>query len=240
MAKKYYDENGNEVKVKQKRGGCLKWLLYGFIVIVVLGACGAILDDGEEVTEEQKTEETVEKEEEKPEEDVSEEESEPAENDAEDEEEYEYDFDDEEESEDTENEEFHKNDDDVMIFDRYGEVSLSVNTLVSKFSKDMTDEIKKHKDEFTNGAVFRLAGPLVDEYGNETKKYVILVYYTQDTIDKINVDNWPLNISDGLYKTADGVIVHPALRDNKHAKTKVYEGEQPEEYTYSVNTEYEE
>ena len=57
MAKKYYDENGNEVKVKQKRGGCLKWLLYGFIVIVVLGACGVLLDDSEEeVTEEQKTE----------------------------------------------------------------------------------------------------------------------------------------------------------------------------------------
>ena len=233
MTKKYYDENGNEVKVKQKRSGCLKWLLYGFILMVVLGACGALLDDGEEeVTEEQKTEETVEKEE-----DSSEEKSEPVEEESEDTKE---DTETEEESEDTENEEFHKNDDDVMIFDRYGEVSLSVNTLVSKFSKDMTDEIKKHKDEFTNGAVFRLAGPLVDEYGNETKKYVISVYYTQDTIDKINVDNWPLNISDGLYKTADGVIIHPALRDNKYTETKVYDGEQPDEYTYSVNTEYEE
>ena len=237
MAKKYYDENGNEIKVKQKRGGCLKWLLYGFIVMIVLGACGAILDDGEE--EEQIPEETVEKEEESEpvENDTEEEKSEPVEEESEDTDEN---TETEEEPEDTENEEFHKNDDDVMIFDRYGEVSLSVNTLVSKFSKDMTDEIKKHKDEFTNGAVFRLAGPLVDEYGNETKKYVISVYYTQDTIDKINVDNWPLNISDGLYKTADGVIVHPALRDNKHAKTKVYEGEQPEEYTYSVDSEYEE
>ena len=74
-------ENDNEVKVKQKRGGCLKWLLYGFIVIVVLGACGAILDDGEEVTEEQKTEESKE-------EKVSDEneESEPAENETESEE----------------------------------------------------------------------------------------------------------------------------------------------------------
>ena len=63
MAKKYYDENGNEVKVKQKRGGCLKWLLYGFILMVVLGACGALLDDDEEedVTKEQKTEEKEEK-----------------------------------------------------------------------------------------------------------------------------------------------------------------------------------
>ena len=73
MAKKYYDENGNEVKVKQKRGGCLKWLLYGFILMILLGACGALLDDGEE--EEQIPEETVEKEEE----------SEPVENDTEDE-----------------------------------------------------------------------------------------------------------------------------------------------------------
>ena len=63
MAKKYYDENGNEVKVKQKRGGCLKWLLYGFMAIILLGACGALLDDGEEedVTKEQKTEEKEEK-----------------------------------------------------------------------------------------------------------------------------------------------------------------------------------
>ena len=80
MAKKYYDENGNEVKVKQKRGGCLKWLLYGFIVIVVLGACGALLDDGEE--EEQIPEETVEKEEDSSEE--KEEKSEPVEEESED------------------------------------------------------------------------------------------------------------------------------------------------------------
>ena len=80
MAKKYYDENDNEVKVKQKRGGCLKWLLYGFIVIVVLGACGAILDDGEE--EEQIPEETVEKEKDSSEE--KEEKSEPVEEESED------------------------------------------------------------------------------------------------------------------------------------------------------------
>ena len=84
MAKKYYDENGNEIKVKQKRGGCLKWLLYGFILMVVLGACGALLDDGEE--EEQIPEETVEKEEESEpvENDTEEEKSEPAEEKSED------------------------------------------------------------------------------------------------------------------------------------------------------------
>lgn len=240
MAKKYYDENGNEVKVKQKRGGCLKWLLYGFIVMIVLGACGALLDDGEDnknTVNEPKTEEDS-KDDETKEEEKDKQEKENSETKKKEEQEKKA-----KEQVEKENDgeiKISENEDGVMIFDQYGEVSLSVNTLVSKFSKDMTDEIKKHKDKFTNGAVFRLAGPLVDEYGNETKKYVISVYYTQDTIDKINVDNWPLNISDGLYKTADGVIVHPALRDNKHAKTKVYEGEQPEEYTYSVDSEYEE
>lgn len=230
MAKKYYDENGNEVKVKQKSRGCLKWLLYGFIVIVVLGACGALLGDGEEeVTEEQKPEE-VSKDDETKEEELETKKKEEQEKNAK-----------EEQKEENDNEiKISENEDGVMIFDQYGEVSLSQNTLVAKFSRDMAEELKKYKDETKNGAIFRLASPLVDEYGNETKKYVLAVYYTQDTIDKINVDNWPLNISDGLYKTADGVIVHPALRDNKHAETKVYEGEQPEEYTYSVDSEYEE
>ena len=84
MAKKYYDENGNEVKVKQKRGGCLKWLLYGFMAIILLGACGALLDDGEE--EEQIPEETVEKKEESEpvENDTEEEKSEPVEEESED------------------------------------------------------------------------------------------------------------------------------------------------------------
>ena len=212
-------------KNTEKRGGCLKWLLYGFIVIVVLGACGALLGDGEEeVTEEQKPEEVSKDDE------TKEEEKENLEAKKE-----------EEQKEENDDEiKISENEDGVMIFDQYGEVSLSQNTLVAKFSRDMAEELKKYKDETKNGAIFRLASPLVDEYGNETKKYVLAVYYTQDTIDKINVDNWPLNISDGLYKTADGVIVHPALRDNKHAETKVYEGEQPEEYTYSVDSEYEE
>lgn len=237
MAKKYYDENGNEVKVKQKRGGCLKWLLYGFIVMIVLGACGALLDDGEDnkdTVNEPKTEEDS-KDDETKEEEKENLEAKKKEKKAKEQEEKE-----QKEKEDDGEIKISENEDGVMIFDQYGEVSLSQNTFVAKFSRDMAEELKKHKDETKNGAIFRLASPLVDNYGNESKKYVMAVYYTQDTIDKINVDNWPLNVSDGLYKSANGVIIHPALRDNKHAETKVYEGEQPEEYTYSVDSEYEE
>lgn len=33
---------------EKKKKGCLTWLLYGFIAMIVLGACGALLSDGEE------------------------------------------------------------------------------------------------------------------------------------------------------------------------------------------------
>lgn len=43
MARKYYDENGNEVK----RGGCLKWGGIAFGVIILIGACGTIFSDSD-------------------------------------------------------------------------------------------------------------------------------------------------------------------------------------------------
>lgn len=45
MARKYYDEHGNEVK---KRGGCLKWIGIGVLVIIVIAILGAIFGGGEE------------------------------------------------------------------------------------------------------------------------------------------------------------------------------------------------
>lgn len=39
-----YDKDGNPVYIenKKKKGGCLKWLLIGLLVIIVLGSCGAL------------------------------------------------------------------------------------------------------------------------------------------------------------------------------------------------------
>ena len=43
--KKYFDENGVEVK---KRGGCLKWIGIGVLAIIVIGILGAIFGGGDE------------------------------------------------------------------------------------------------------------------------------------------------------------------------------------------------
>lgn len=42
MARKYYDEHGNEVK---RRGGCLKWIGIIFILLVAVGVGGYFLTD---------------------------------------------------------------------------------------------------------------------------------------------------------------------------------------------------
>lgn len=43
--KKFYDENGVEVK---KRGGCFKWIGIGVLVIIVIGVLGAVFGGGDE------------------------------------------------------------------------------------------------------------------------------------------------------------------------------------------------
>ena len=45
MARKYYDENGNVVK---KRGGCLKWIGIGVLVIIVIGVLGTVFGGWDE------------------------------------------------------------------------------------------------------------------------------------------------------------------------------------------------
>lgn len=43
MAKKYFDEHGNEIVVEEKkRGGCLKWALIIIGVLILIGACSAM------------------------------------------------------------------------------------------------------------------------------------------------------------------------------------------------------
>lgn len=50
MAKKYYDEHGNEVVVKKGGGGCLKWVAIIFGVLILIGACTMIFSDGDSST----------------------------------------------------------------------------------------------------------------------------------------------------------------------------------------------
>jgi len=110
--------------------------------------------------------------------------------------------------------------DGIAVFTDAKEPTLSENNMVSNFSIEMTDALKKHHEEIENGAIFRLANTLEDTYGNEEQVYTLVVYYSQDTIEKINYDNWPSLVASGLYDTADTVLVHYVLNNNKHAEGK--------------------
>lgn len=56
-----FDRDGNPVHIEQKkRGGCLKWLLIAVGVIVLLGACGAMLGGNDDNKEKESANETAE------------------------------------------------------------------------------------------------------------------------------------------------------------------------------------
>ena len=128
-------------------------------------------------------------------------------------------------------------DDGVTVFQQFTE-PFSVDRALKNFSYDMANELKANKDNIKNGAVFRLAIPLTDTYGNESNEYVLVVYYEQDTIDKINIDNWPTLDDTGLYDTADGVILAAPIKDNKVTDTVTYDNEAPSIYYTSIGEEF--
>ena len=49
---------------------------------------------------------------------------------------------------------------------------------------------------------------MVDEYGNASEKVILKLFYTQETLDKINWENF---LSENIYKIADNADVHPEL-----------------------------
>lgn len=129
--------------------------------------------------------------------------------------------------------------DGVAVFTDDQKIVFSINTKLEGFSYDMTQLLKEHHAEIENGAVFATADVLTDTYGNEEKRYTMAVYYSQDTIDKINYDNWPMLDSNGLYETADGIILYNAIADNKVTNSKPTDAA-PDIYYSIVGSLYEE
>lgn len=79
------------------------------------------------------------------------------------------------------------------------------------FSGTHVSTLKDNHKDFKNGVIFRNVMPLQDQYGNQEDTNVIAVYYSPETIEKINFDNWPALDSSGLYQTADNVFIHYIL-----------------------------
>jgi len=50
--------------------------------------------------------------------------------------------------------------------------------------------------------------PLVDAFGNSSEQQVVVAYYSKNTIEKIQWDNF---ITDNIFIIADSVTLHPAI-----------------------------
>lgn len=245
-----------ELEKEKKRGGCLKNVLIGFIILVILGSCAALLGDDESDTEttghseedqaeiDRQQKEHDEKEAAKEEEEAQEEEPTEESDDVdvvEEENEEETETADKEESEEETKEDKIKHEviDGVDVF-TYTNISvISFKNQLSNFSIEMTDLLVDQHDQIDNGAVFRTISTIEDNKGNQETVYTAQVYYTQDTIDEINYDNWPRLVGEDLYNAADSVMIHHLLRDQTDIENKPYD-DAPDFYTFTIGTEYEE
>lgn len=99
----------------------------------------------------------------------------------------------------------------VALYTDDREIVFGEKSHLENFSGNHVQTLKENHSNFENGVIFRNIMPLQDEYGNQTMTNVVTVYYSPETIDKINFDNWPTLDATGLYETADNVFIHYAL-----------------------------
>lgn len=127
--------------------------------------------------------------------------------------------------------------DNVDVYTDYSEMFLTPNVYMSNFSVDMTELLKEKHDEIKNGVIFRNAATVADQYGNEENIVLVSVWYSQETVDKINYENWPQLVGEDLYNTADGVLIHHNLEQDT-VNNKSAGDDQPDAHRYGVGNEY--
>lgn len=110
--------------------------------------------------------------------------------------------------------------DDIAIFTDDNDSIFSAKQHVDSFSAEMTQALKENHKDIKNGAIFRSVKTLSDKYGNEEKTNVLAVYYSPETIEKINYDKWPTLDASGLYDTADAMWAHPAFKEKGAKENK--------------------
>ncbi len=230
-------EKREKKKVTKKQGclGCLTWVVIIGIAFLVLGALisdpddtdtsdDVASDEAEEVVDEPvEQEEELEVVEEEP---VEEEPEEVAEEEPEEEPTILSEFD-------------YEVIDGVDVYTMFQDTAWSTNSLMRNFSMDSVELLQTVHENLENGIVFRLATTMVDGYGNETDKIVANVWYSQDTVERINYDNWPVHgdTMAGLYDTADGVRIYFALVNDIEQEQKPTDNA-PQVYYDSINMEY--
>jgi hypothetical protein len=79
------------------------------------------------------------------------------------------------------------------------------------FSGNHVTTLSDNYEQFENGVIFRNVMALQDQYGNQEDTNVIAVYYSPETINQINFENWPTLDETGLFEPADNVFIHNVL-----------------------------
>lgn len=205
----------------KKQGNKKNAKIAGLIALAAFVGFGLTTEDEEEEATEDETEEVMEEEGEEGEVEAEEVAEEP-----------------EEEEEEEDDSDFLRDEEDgTLIFTHPPRDLWSAEPHTDSFAFDIGDLLEEHADEAENGMIFRSAKTLVDEYGNDTDYNVILVYYSQETIDQINFENWP-NQAGQPYTTADGVWAVPAFQEG-NVELQTTE-DAPDAYYNFMNSEYEE
>lgn len=228
-------------KKKRRRGGCLVWIVGLFAIIIVGGA----LSEGEPVQDENVDADEIEEivdDEQVVEEDVEEIEEEIEEEQVEENTDEEVLVEEEPEEDIASKENFkdyidHEIMDGVDVFTYNRDIVWSFDSQLRDFNMDNTELLSEFHTDINNGAVFRLVGGLGDGYGNNTENIILIAYYEQETIDKINYENWPARFETGLFDSADSIIVHFAYRDAIDVENNT-NGTPPPVYYNSMGEEY--
>lgn len=204
MAKKYYDENGNVVKVK-KRGGCLSWIV---MLVVLVFVINFFLPSDEtesnqntdtiEVTEIESSEEIIESETSEVVESESVEEASLSDDpiEAEAMRVFGDDFDD------------YSFEEGIININAQIGSNLTTSMAVRGFELKIIELAEGLSDENFNSLLVTGYTDFVNQYGNEENSRGYFVELPKETIDKINFDNF---ILDNLDSISNQYWVHPAL-----------------------------
>lgn len=221
---------------EKKRGGCLKNVLIGFIVLIVIGSCSAIFgDDTEteekensnlrnEVTDEEKDEIKQERDDKNADEEKDEEERAAKEEDGKEE---------EVETPLTAAEEIENIIADVVGEDKITELNVeetdgsyevdltyaasenfTTNMTASGIKRNMVDIALKlqESEHYVSYLLMDATLPLTDSMGNTSDGEVMTVSFYGETIEQLNPDN-EVFLYDNLESAADGYSAHPDFRE---------------------------
>lgn len=104
----------------------------------------------------------------------------------------------------------------IPTFTIEGYDNFTDNMIVGGISlKSKEHFIENYKDFTQFGVVYRGYHELADQYGNSNDIFTYVTYYSPDTIDKINYENWEPT-TEGFFDIADASYLHDVFKDTDY------------------------